>query len=210
VRYHARKLERLRNCEVLVRYHHSEEIVLPMGTVTALISEYVQGVMLERVIDELPRRRMQPFEALMVTYWLARGLERVHETGEYHGDLHTGNILVRRHGVRFDVKLIDFYSWGRPSKANRMEDIFNLIRVMYDCLGGPAGYRDAPSEVKDIVKGLRRDLIAKQFPSTRRLREHLERFDWSEPWRSPPPDLTRRRAASSNGVRRAGRYYPGA
>jgi len=208
VRYHARKLERLRDCEVLVRYHHSEEVRLGERVVTALISEYVRGVMLERVIDTLPRKRMQPFEALMLVYWLARGLERVHDTGEYHGDLHTGNILLRRHGVRFDVKLIDFYSWGKPSKANRMEDVFNLVRVLYDCLGGAAGYRDAPNEIKDVVKGLRRDLIAKRFPTTRRLREHLERFDWSGPWAVPAMEITTNRRTPT--AKRTGRVYPSA
>jgi tRNA A-37 threonylcarbamoyl transferase component Bud32 len=190
VRYHARKLERLRRCDVLVRYHHSEEIDLPVGRVTALISEYVEGVVLERAIAQLPRKRMPVYEAMMLTYWLARGLEHVHDMGEYHGDLHTGNILVRRFGVKWDVKLIDFYSWGRPSKANRMEDVFNLVRVFYDAIGGPEGYREAPPEAREIARGLRRDLIMERFPTVRRLRQHLEAADWSGPWAVPHHDLT--------------------
>ena len=31
---------------------------------------------------------------------------------EYHGDLHDDNIIVRRHGLSFDLKLVDMFPWG--------------------------------------------------------------------------------------------------
>lgn len=176
---YAKRLERLRDCSVLIQYHHSEAVRVRGAQVTALVSEYVEGELLEKLVARQPGGRMELFEALSLLRTLAAGLEEVHSRREYHGDLHWGNVLVSRRGVHFDVKLVDMYDWGRTSTANRQEDVLNLVRLFCDAVGGAARYASQPDEVKAICRGLKRGLILERFPDVRRLRLHLDRFDWS-------------------------------
>jgi hypothetical protein len=98
---------------------------------------------------------------------------------EYHGDLHAHNVLVSRRGIFFDVKLVDFFHWGAPTAAHLREDVADLVRLLYDAVGGRARYAAQPPEIKSICLGLRRDLIARTFPTARHMRERLESFAWS-------------------------------
>lgn len=180
VRAHAQRLERLRPCPIVLKYHHSEEVEAAGVWTTALISEFIEGELLERFIKRHPGGRLRPYEALVLLHAIAVGLECVHAMGEYHGDMHVGNVLVRRVGVRFDARLVDLYDWGKPNAANIREDVFNLVRILYDMTGGAKGYSKQPAEVKAICLGLKRTLIAKKFRSTRALREHLESFAWRD------------------------------
>jgi len=146
--------------------------------VTFLISELVEGELLEDFIARQPGKRLHAYEALNVLYELAGGLEQIHGRREYHGDVHDRNVLVQRRGIRFDLKLLDFYHWGRPDRSKTQEDIIQLVRVLYDALGGQKHYAKQPPHVKAICCGLRRSLIAQKFPTAGRLRSHLESFSW--------------------------------
>ncbi len=181
VDFYARKLEKLRHCPIVIKYHHSETVRVRGAPVTALISEFVEGVPLEGLIASRPGRRMPVQEALQILHALALGLEQIHARGEYHGDLHSENVLVQRWGVHFGVKLVDLYDFGRPSAANRREDVINAVRLLYDMLGGQRWYARQRDEIRWIVAGLKRTVIGKRFPSARRLREHLDSFEWSAP-----------------------------
>ena len=97
---------------------------------------------------------------------------------EYHGDLHDGNVMVNQRGIFFDVRVVDFYHWGahrRPHPRRRGRP------------GAPAlrrrrrrqALRRQPPEIKAICRGLRRDLIGREFPTAEHLREYLETFEWS-------------------------------
>ena len=57
-------------------------------------------------------------------------------------------------------------------------DVVDLVRLLYDAVGGKKHYASQPPEIKAICKGLRRDLIGKAFPTARHLREYLEAFKW--------------------------------
>ena len=105
------------------------------------------------------------------------GLEDVHDRGEYHADVHTENILIRQSGIAFELKLIDSYDWGRPSRAKQKNDILHAVRVLYDMIGGAKGYKTAPQEVRDVCCGLRHDFILQRYPSISALRYHLETFE---------------------------------
>ncbi|MHC4414216.1 MAG: protein kinase domain-containing protein [Planctomycetota bacterium] len=174
----ARKLDRLRNCPVVIQYHHSEAIRFRNVPVTCLISEFVEGELFSDFIYRQPGRRLPPFEALHLLYTLARGLEQIHKKREYHGDLHPQNVLVDRRGIFFDVKLVDLHHWGPPSAYHVREDVVQLIQLLHEAVGGRRRYGSQPSEIKGICRGLRRDLISERFPSARNLREHLESFLW--------------------------------
>ncbi len=176
--WYARKLEQLHDCPLVLRYHHSETVPYQGRPISVLISEFVEGEILQPLLDQRPGKRLSAFEALHLLHALATGLDQVHSRGQYHGDLHTDNILVRRRGIRFQVKLIDFWNDGASSAALVRGDICDAVRLFYDCLGGARRYTHAPPEVRAICRGLRKDLIAKRFPTVAHLLRHLESFEW--------------------------------
>lgn len=177
VRAYARRLERLRDCPAIIQYHHSESVRVRGNTITCLLSEFVEGQILEHFIEAQPGRRLHPFEALHLLHALAVATECVHDAGEYHGDLHEGNVLVSRRGIHFDVHLVDYYPLACSRRAAQREDIVDLVKLLHLMLGGAKRYASQPEHVKAICKGLRRDLILRQFPSATRLRKHLEHFE---------------------------------
>lgn len=176
--FYARKLDRLRHCPILIQYHHTGTFRIRGGVCSYLVSELVEGELLADLIKRSPGRRLQTYEALLLLHTLAGGLELIHRAREYHGDVHDMNILVKRRGVHFDVKLVDFYQLGRADRGKIREDVIQLIRVLYDMVGGQRNYARQPAPVKYICAGLRRTLIAERFPTAAALREHLDTFTW--------------------------------
>lgn len=177
VRY-ARKLDALRDCDIVVKYFHAEEIFISDSFVYCLISEYFDGAVLEEFLNAYRGRRMPPFEALHLIYNLAGGIEDIHARKEFHGDLHAGNIFVERKGVHFSLRTIDFHDWGRSAAEERRADILAIVRLLFDLVGGRAAYRKQPAAIRQICLGLRSDLILKKFPTIFHLRAHLETFEW--------------------------------
>lgn len=176
--HYARKLEHLRDCAIIIQYHHSETVRLSSQPVTMLLSEFVEGTLLDEHLASYPGKRMPPFEALHMLRTLAGGLAQVHEQREYHGDLHAGNILVRRRGIHFDAKLIDLHDDGRATAAHIREDVCQMIRVFYDLVGGQKHYAKQPTVVKSVCCGLKRSLIARRFPTAWHLCRHLDAVEW--------------------------------
>jgi len=102
----------------------------------------------------------------------------IHHLREYHGDLHTENIIVRRYGLGFDIKLIDMIHWGAPRPVNIHDDVCDLIRIFYDAIGGAKHYAKQSAEAKAICCGLKRSLILQKFRTAGQLREYLETLPW--------------------------------
>ncbi|MBN1585986.1 MAG: protein kinase [Candidatus Omnitrophica bacterium] len=177
VRY-ARKLNRLRSCDILVQYLHYDETLIRRRTIALLVSEYVEGQQLGQFIRHCPGRRMGVFEALNALHSLAKGVQAIHAHGDYHGDIHTDNILVKRAGVGFHLKLIDFYDWGRSTRANRQEDVLNLLQVLCEMLGGWKRYNSFPPQVKKICRGLKRNLVSQRYDGAGDLIEALDALEW--------------------------------
>lgn len=174
-RAYARKLDHLRNCPLVIQYHNAETLLLHGTKVTCLVSDYVDGTLLIDYVRSRPGRRLLPYEALHILYTLVCGLEQIHAAGEYHGDLHDENVLIKSSGIFFDVKILDFYHWGRPVGTHQKHDIVDAVRILYFMVGGPKTYRSQPPGIKSICLGMRRDLILKRFPTAHRLRRYLER-----------------------------------
>lgn len=179
VTFYAKKLEHLRRCSIVIQYVHSETVRCQGQSITCLISEFVEGELLSDFIARHPGGRLQPFVALHLIHTLCRGLEEIHSEREYHGDIHDGNVMISRRGIMFDLKLVDFYHWGRATSAHIKDDVADVIRLLYDSVGGRRWYAQQPQVIKAACRGLRRDLLAKQFPTARHLREYLESFDGS-------------------------------
>ncbi|HIJ66059.1 MAG TPA: protein kinase [Candidatus Hydrogenedentes bacterium] len=176
---YAKKLDRLEDCGIVIRYHTRDTFQFRRQRLTFLVSEYVHGELLPHFIARQKGKRLHPFEALHLIYPLVAGLEHIHRAGEYHGDVHDENIIVRRIGIGFDLKLVDFFGWARRTRAHVQEDIRDAIRVFYDVLGGAKHYRRLPPEIKQVCCGLKRSLIRQKFPTSQRLREHLDTIEWA-------------------------------
>lgn len=179
LRIYARKLHKLRHCPILIQYHTSDSCRLRGQNVQFLVSEYVEGELLSQFLARQPGKRISMFDGLHLLHALAKGMEIIHNTKEYHGDLHADNIIIRRHGISFDIKLLDLYHYGPPQATDIHDDVCDLVRIFYDAIGGKARYSRQPPEVKAICRGLKRSLILKQFRTAGQLRYFLETLNWT-------------------------------
>ena len=175
---YARKLHKLRGCPIVIHYHTEEIIPLRRQLITVLVSEYVEGELLTEFLKRQPGGRLHATQAVHLLYALVVGLECVHQAREYHGDLHSDNIIVERYGLRFDLKILDFFHWPGLKRDAFHDDICYLVRILYDALGGARFYAKQPTEIKHICLGLKRSLILKRFPTVTHLRLHLEAMRW--------------------------------
>jgi hypothetical protein len=86
--------------------------------------------------------------------------------------------MVQRFGLSFDLKLLDFYQWKAPRKENIGDDTVDMVRILYDALGGKKHYANQPKVIKNIICGLKKNLILKKFRSAGQLRQYLETMEW--------------------------------
>ena len=175
---YARKLDALRHCPILMQYHHQEFAQVKRKKVVVVISEFIEGDKLSVFLNRQPDRKLSTFEALHVLYVLAKGITPIHARGEYHGDIHDDNIMIRRQGITFEVKLLDFFDLGKPSRSKIHKDVLNLIQVFHTVVGGRENYANQPQVVKDIIRGLKDSLILDRFQSAGDIQRHLETLEW--------------------------------
>jgi RIO-like serine/threonine protein kinase len=175
---YARKLDALRHCPILMQYHHQEIAYFRRKKVIVVISELVEGQKLSEFLASQPGKRLSTFEALHVLYVLAKGIAPIHARGEYHGDIHDHNVMIRRQGIGFDVKLLDFFDLGKPTKGKVHKDVLNLIEVFHATVGGRSRYGEQPKVVKDIIRGQKDSLILERFQSAGDIQRHLETLEW--------------------------------
>jgi serine/threonine protein kinase len=175
---YARKLDALRHCPILMQYHHQEIASVKRKKVTVVISELVEGEKLSEFLHRQPRHKLSTFEALHVLHTLARGIAPIHARGEYHGDIHDDNIMIRRQGIGFDVKLLDFFDLGKPTRSKIHKDVLNLVEVFHITVGGRENYARQPEVVKNIIRGLKDSLILERFQSAGDIQRHLEGLEW--------------------------------
>ena len=179
VKYYAKKLHKLRHCPIVIQYITQDKITHSRVPITFLVSEFIEGELLSQFLDRQPGKRIMPFQAIQLLHALASGMESIHRIHEYHGDLHTDNVILQRYGLGFDMKLIDMFQWSAPRSENIRDDVLNMIRLFYDALGGQKHYAKQPDEVKAICCGLKSSLIFKKFRTARHVREYLETMEWN-------------------------------
>jgi RIO-like serine/threonine protein kinase len=175
---YARKLDALRHCPILMQYHHQEIAYVRRKKVVVVISELVEGQKLSEFLAAQPGGRLSTFEAMHVLYSLVKGISPIHARGEYHGDIHDDNIMIRRQGIAFDVKLLDFFDLGKPTRAKVHKDVLNLVEVFHTLVGGRKHYSRQPPVVRDIIRGLKDSLILERFQSAGDIQRHLENLTW--------------------------------
>jgi tRNA A-37 threonylcarbamoyl transferase component Bud32 len=176
---YAKKLHVLRDCPIIIQYHTQDTITFQRQRVTVLISEFVEGELLSNHLAHLPGKRIHPFQAMHLLHALVVGMESVHHCREYHGDLHSENIIVRRVGLSYELKLLDLFNWGRRRREMMREDVCDMVHIFYEALGGQKHYAKQPKEVKEICCGLKKSLILGKFRNPSDLRLHLETQTWS-------------------------------
>lgn len=178
-RFYARKLHKLRQCSIVIQYYAQNTVICRGAPVIFLVSEFVEGELLSLFLQSCRGKRLPPFQAVHLLHAMASGIECIHQLGEYHGDLHTENIIVSRYGLNFELKLLDLFLRGAPTKKQIHEDVIDMVRIFYDAVGGQKHYAKQPREVKEICCGLKRCLILKKFRSAGQLRAYLESMSWS-------------------------------
>ncbi len=178
IRFYARKLHKLRKCPVVIQYSTQDTINYKDIPISFLVSEYVEGELLSNYLKRQPGKRLHPFQALHLLHALARGVESIHAVGEYHGDLHTDNIIVQSVGLEYTLKIIDMFQWDDSRRTNIRSDVMDLIRIFYDALGGQKHYARQPPEIKAICCGLKHSLALRKFNSAGKLRMYIENMNW--------------------------------
>ena len=176
---YARKLDALRHCPILLQYHHQEIATVQKNKVTVVVSELFEGEKLSEFLAKQPNG-LSTFEALHVLHALARGIAPIHARGEYHGDIHDDNVMLRRQGIDFEVRLVDFFDLGKPTKRKIWKDVLNLVMVFHTIVGGREKYAEQPPVVKNIVRGLKDSLILDRFQSAGDIQRHLETLTWDK------------------------------
>lgn len=177
---YAQKLDKLNDCPIVMDYHSHEIIKFKNQKIACVTCEFIEGEMLSAFVDKQKMKRLGIFPAIHLLYSLTLGVESIHMNGEYHGDLHVDNVIIKRFGLEFDIKIIDLHHWGDSKKDNRDEDIIKIIRIFYDILGGQARYNKLPGSIKYIICGLKRKILLQRFKTVGHLRAHLETMDWSD------------------------------
>ncbi len=172
------KLYKLRNCQIVTQYHHRDIARVGREQVEILVSDFMHGEVLSNYIESQPRKRLSEFEALHLLHALAAGVEQIHCLGQYHGDIHTGNVIVSRRGLGFEVCLLDFFDLGRSTQEKIQGDVFDMITVLYELIGDADGYRKCGDAIRHIVCGRKHSLIRKRFRNAGQLRVALENLEW--------------------------------
>ena len=177
-RMYANKLHKLRHCPIVIQYHSQDSVRVKGVPVTFLVSDFVEGELFSEFLKRQPGGRLQPFSALHFLHALSSGMECVHHSREYHGDLHGDNIIVGRYGLGFELKLLDVYHWKGSKRDTIQFDVVEMVRTFYEALGGSRYYARQPPEIKAICCGLKRSLILKKFRTAGELKSYLETMEW--------------------------------
>jgi serine/threonine protein kinase len=178
LRRYARKLNKLKDVPIIIQYHHRDTAVIDGRSVEFMVSEYVEGELLSALIERQPGKRFSSFEALHILRAIAAGVAPIHQAGEYHGDLHSDNLIIRRKGVGFRIKLVDLFDLGRPSKEKIARDAIDLAFILHELTGGAARYRRAGQEIKQLVRGLKHGLILERYRNAGELVSAIDALGW--------------------------------
>lgn len=175
---YAKKLHELRSCPIVIHYHHQGTTIIKGSRIDFLVSDFVEGEVLSQYLARQPQQRLTPFEALHLFHALVKGVEQIHLLTEYHGDIHYDNIIVKRLGLSFDLHLIDLMHLQRSTKECIQQDVYDLINIFYQILGGAKCYSKLNQHFKKIILGRKHQLIAKKFKNAGHLRLALENIRW--------------------------------
>lgn len=173
---YVRRLEKLSDLNCVIRYMHSDSIRHRGERLDFMISTHAPGRQLSYYIKKRGGK-LSALESLLILEQIATGLDAIHSRGMYHGDVHEDNVMVRRVGIHFEVRFLDFIHLGRTTRERKRDDVYDMLTLVRDMTGGKRHYAKQPDLVKTLVKGARRDLIYKSFPTARSVLKFLQSKD---------------------------------
>lgn len=168
--HYAQKLHKLRHCDILMQYRTAETISVAGTEVTFLVSDTIEGQFLREHLAARPFRRLSTFEGLHLLHALACGVEKVHRAGDFHGELRPDNIVVKRYGLGFKVKLLDMAPVAVAPRARFKADVDDLLAIFHETIGGLAQGGKVAYAVTEAALG---------FRDATDLKAHLENLAWS-------------------------------
>ena len=177
--FYAQKLHRLRHCDILMQYRTQETISVEGTDVTFLISDVMHGEPLIHFLARQCGSHLSLFEGLHLLHALATGVEPMHAAGEHHGDLTLDNVLVRRRGLGFSVKLIDLSPGKNKKNEAFRHDIIDMIRLFSIATAADRFGRKFPKSVQKLLTESSRSLGQSPLRDAGCLRHYLETLSWS-------------------------------
>lgn len=178
VKKYAQKLHKLRACNSLIKYIGKEKLRFKGEEITYLLSDYIEGYTLDTYINSWHDGAMNYYQALHLFYSIVKAVEEIHINKEWHGDIHSDNIIVQKVSLNYELKLIDVFHTTKGVKGSILDDVYFLIDVLYELIGGKKYYKDQPEIIKLICCGRKKTLIAKKFRNATALRVFLENRNW--------------------------------
>lgn len=175
---YATKMHHLRFCSGLVKYHSYELVKHKNCLVTCLISEYVDGHLLIDYL-KLNNESLHYYQSLQIIYEIAKFLKEIHEKGNYHGNLHLGNVIIKHTGLSYHIKLIDCIDWGVAKKDYIKKDIYDLLRIYYAMLGSNSVYSSLPQSIKGLLFGLKKNKIYENYKNAEDLIKKIDKMNWT-------------------------------
>lgn len=150
-------LKRLRReGKALGRLDHPNIVKLHDGGKTGdgghyLALEYVEG---ETLADLIPPTGMTPARAIDIAMQVCKALRHAHARGLVHRDLKSSNIVVRRHGGRDRVTVLDF----GLVKHSFDQEISQTLTREGEVVGSPRWM--SPEQIQGLAVDVRTDVYA--------------------------------------------------
>ncbi len=180
IKDYIKKLHKLRACNALIKYIGKDDFYLEGVRIPYLLSDFIEGYTLDTYVSSWYNGEMEPFRALRLFYDIVRAVEEIHLNGEFHGDLHSDNIIIQKSSLHYDLKLIDVFHPKKGKTFSMEDDMVFLARLLYDMTGGKNNYKNLPLIIKNICCGLKRKLILKKFNNATALRVFIENSSWED------------------------------
>ncbi|WP_127715920.1 protein kinase [Halobacteriovorax sp. HLS] len=178
VKAYAKKLHKLRACNSLIKYIAKDTLEINDEVITYLLSDFVEGYTFDTYINSWHPEGMPFYQALHLFYSVVKALEEIHINKEWHGDVHSDNIIIQKSSLSYDLKLVDVFHLAHGEKGSIQQDVYDLCYLLYDSIGGKLNYKSQPKIVKDICCGLKKTLIKKKFRNATQIRVFLENSTW--------------------------------
>lgn len=175
---YAQKLHKLRNCKILMHYRTQETVRISGMPVSFVVWDQLSGMQLSMFLETEKGQKLSMFEGLHLLHALASGLDAIHSMQEYHGNIEPENIIVKRKGLGFQVKLINMSLEDLPLTRTISEDIVNLVNIFRSFATAPKRGTKMPDEVK-LLYDAKPSRIRERFKNAGALRKHLETMLWS-------------------------------
>jgi len=105
---------------------------------------------------------------------ILRGLDQLHARGAYHGDLHTGNIILQRVGKGFRAHFVDPFPQAGSIDRLQQDDLVEVVRIVDDLLAA-APAAALPAWARGMTANRRRDRILRCYSTVGEFLRDFER-----------------------------------